>query len=455
MSSANTDIENYAAEFNGITEKLENGRDVCDLMTGFWEKLAKIEQAYSKQLVELCKGRYARLETLLGQTKLMFAGGAEKPSQPASLEHIGSLQDCWVKVVDEVQRLAAEHETLASHVTTKVTPTITKFVRDKLKDEVQRAATGKRLLTEARTGYQRVTATKRKYYSDVSAAAGKATTAGAGDSEGDADSEPPSKQAYEGAVKDLAEKHDEIFMVGLPGVLRDINLIEQDRAQMLCSCMNQYIQSAAALKNALTFDATAAALEATTKDPAVTQLVMMSPVPTKPEVEAATEDSIKQEQGEAQSASLLTAMSGWLSSKRTVAGGDAAKEPASAEAAEDTANEAKSESKPEAATSEGESTTATSKLTSFFSGWGRKSKPQPAAETKVDAPGLVDSIDGPEATSAAEKEDTDEASAAADNDTHQEDAEEPQAEETKENVEEEPMDDSTVDAGVQDDLAET
>ena len=387
-SSSSTAIENYVAEFNGITEKLENGRDVCDLMTGFWEKLAKAEHAYAKQLEDLCKGRYARLETLLGQTKIMLTG-AEKPSQPASLEHIGSLQDCWVKVVGEVQKLASEHNTLGTHITSKVTPTITKFVKEKVKDEMAKAATGKRLLTDAKTGYQRVTATKRKYFSDTAAAVAKST----GDGEEEA-VEPPSKMAYQAAVDDLTAKHDEIFSVGLPGVLKDINVIEQDRAHMLCSCMNQYTRAAAALQNALTFDETAAALEATTKDPAVTQLVMMTPPPPKPAVEEATEEAIAQDQEEAQATSLISAMSGWL--KRAPPAESSSSKEADSEPAAAEKEEAKAEPSP--ASSE---PSAASKITSFFSGWGRKSKPAPATEPIVDAPGLVDSTDGGDETAAA------------------------------------------------------
>lgn len=396
-------MDNYVAEFNGITEKLDNGRDVCDLMTGFWEKLAKIEHGYAKQLEDLCKGRFARLETLLGQTKLMFAKGSEKPSQPAALEHIGSLQDCWIKVVGEVQRLASEHEILGSHIHSKVSPTITKFVREKLKDETSKTATGKRLLTEARTSFQRVTATKRKYFADVAAA--RAT---GGD--GDEDSiEPPSKAAYRTAVEDLASKHEEVFNVGLPGVLRDINVIEQDRAQMLCSCMNQYTQAAAALKNALTFDATAAALEATTKDPAVTQLVMMSPPPAKAVVEEASEEAIAQEQEEAQSTSLMSTMSGWLKRSTT-------SESASASSSTTTTKERSSSDAAAATTPSEEKESTTSKITSFFSGWGRKSKPAPAQEPVVDAPGLVDSVDGAdeETQSKAESAEPDSTTAAVD-----------------------------------------
>lgn len=117
----------------------------------------------------------------------------------------------------------------------------------------------------------------------------------------------------------------------------------------------------------MTFDATAAALEATTKDQTVTSLVMVTPPPPVPEVESPTEENIAREREEAHAQSLVTTMSGWL--RR-----DGSEGPKSSTSQEGSA-----------------ASRVGGKIASLFSGFGRKTAPTVATEATSDVSGMAES----------------------------------------------------------------
>jgi hypothetical protein len=73
----------------------------------------------------------------------------------------------------------------------------------------------------------------------------------------------PLEEQHKKKVEQVAEQQNRLFSVVLPGILEEVNMIERERIEMLCSCFNQFVGKANELLSTLNFQGTVSAIQTT------------------------------------------------------------------------------------------------------------------------------------------------------------------------------------------------
>lgn len=280
---------------------------------GFWQRLVKLQLAYAKGVEDLCKGKQAAIERLF------------KTRARGDREHVSSLRELWSKVVSEVEMMSSTQRKIGVHISQQIVQPIDSFVNRKLNKQVSLIGSGQNMLQTLKADLVAMSGERERYSRLMKAEAAKnaAVTKKVvsqevrqegnssikaahsekdeieSNDENDVDQshQPSSKvdkaasnvstlspleEQHKKKVEQVAEQQNRLFSVVLPGILEEVNMIERERIEMLCSCFNQFVGKANELLSTLNFQGTVSAIQTTLEASRQDHVVIGCPIPEVP-----------------------------------------------------------------------------------------------------------------------------------------------------------------------------
>ncbi|XP_062520370.1 uncharacterized protein LOC134195367 isoform X2 [Corticium candelabrum] len=324
-----TSMDDYLREFVEVCRRVEDGREFTVHVMAFWERLAKLQLSYAKGLEELCHGKKAVIERIF------------KAKNRGDREHVGALRDLWSKVLSDIELMSTSQQEIGNHISKQIAQPIDSFVKRKLNKQAGLSSSAQIMLKKLRADNAVISEERSRYVRSVKADIERNKTVGqvtpvqevakADDSD---DAQPDIKESdtdgltsipvgegdkdvkggltslesiHKQNVARFSEDHNRVFSVVLPGILEEVNMIERERIEMLCSCCNQFACKANELLSLLTFKETTDAIQAALETSRQDQLLIGSPIPDAPAFAPPTAEELRKDQGATDHASS----SGW------------------------------------------------------------------------------------------------------------------------------------------------
>jgi len=148
--------------FAVVCQKTEIGLQTCRDLSGFFKKLATLEETYAKGVKELCQS--ASGATPSTNTTFSFVNqvlGIGKPIFPE--QEIGSVKICWDFIQIESIKLSDRHLELANNINNDIVQSLNLFIKNEEPKRKNSVSTGQKLTKDLSDSYALLAKAKDNY----------------------------------------------------------------------------------------------------------------------------------------------------------------------------------------------------------------------------------------------------------------------------------------------------
>eukprot|EP00118_Oscarella_pearsei_P010561 m.65737 g.65737 ORF g.65737 m.65737 type:complete len:430 (+) comp35326_c0_seq20:82-1371(+) len=265
-------IDPFQSEYLDIVKRLENGREFANHALGFWRKLSKLQNTFAKGVLDLCHGKRAMMDTLMLKSRIKTDGAQE---------HVSELKEAWSTLVSEVETVGSKYQEMSEHIEKQIAKPVEDFIKRKLSKQAVVATNGKHCLENLQWNYKLKRGERKKFLqSEVKSEEEKTELEEDVEvEESEAKLEQNEEVSTPSSGQKLQDEHERAFQVVLPGIVEELNSVEQERVELLYSCMNQFIRKSGDLVKSLQYERTAESLQSALENPSKLKLLVECQIP--------------------------------------------------------------------------------------------------------------------------------------------------------------------------------